>query len=158
MEIWGIEGLQMCRVEWSKAGADKSHCSHTLTGWIETPQILCALLNFTEMKVGGKNPAADVIGQSGPTSSSPTDNIFQDFTPCQRIGTTPAPLFANCLTLNIHNLYIYTFWFYFQQPLGSCCQWRNSCSQMFVKSKSKYKRQKAVLLWIFFNEIPPRFY
>lgn len=83
--------------------------------------------------------SAGVIGQSEPISSSPTDNIFQDFTPCQRIRTAPAPLFANCLTLNIHNLYAYTFCFYFQQPLDSCCQWTSSCSQMLVKSQTKYK-------------------
>lgn len=139
-----MEGLQMWRVERSGAAADKSRGSHTLTGRIETPQILRALLNFREMKVGVKKiqqprRSAGVIGQSEPISSSPTDNIFQDFTPCQRIRTAPAPLFANCLTLNIHNLYAYTFFFYFQQPLDSCCQWTSSCSQMLVKSQTKYK-------------------
>ena len=34
--------------------ADKSNGSRTLTGWIETPQILSALLNFRKMKVGGE--------------------------------------------------------------------------------------------------------
>lgn len=34
--------------------ADKSKGSRTLTGWIETPQILSALLNFRKMKVGGE--------------------------------------------------------------------------------------------------------
>lgn len=48
-----MEGLQMWRVERSGAAADKSRGSHTLTGRIETPQILRALLNFREMKVGG---------------------------------------------------------------------------------------------------------
>lgn len=33
--------------------ADKSKVSCPLTGWIETPQILSALLNFRTMKVGG---------------------------------------------------------------------------------------------------------
>lgn len=34
--------------------ADKSKGSCTLTGWIEPPQILSALLNFRKMKVGGE--------------------------------------------------------------------------------------------------------
>lgn len=34
--------------------ADKSKGSRALTGWIETPQILSALLNFRKMKVGGE--------------------------------------------------------------------------------------------------------
>lgn len=101
-----MEGLQMWRVERSGAAADKSRGSHTLTGRIETPQILRALLNFREMKVGGGDKgevqqprrSAGVIGQSEPTSSLPTDNIFQDFSPCQRIRTAPAALFAHCLT------------------------------------------------------------
>lgn len=40
--------------------ADKSKGSRTLTGWIETPQILSALLNFRKINVGGekKIPAA----------------------------------------------------------------------------------------------------
>lgn len=44
--------------------ADKSKSSRTLTGWIETPQILSALLNFTKMKVGGEKI------QQRPTSCS----------------------------------------------------------------------------------------
>lgn len=60
-----MEGLQMWRVERSGAAADKSRGSHTLTGRIETPQILRALLNFREMKVGG------VGGGEGP--AAPTE-------------------------------------------------------------------------------------
>lgn len=38
----------------AQSRADKSKGSRTLTGWIETPQILSALLNFRKMKVGGE--------------------------------------------------------------------------------------------------------
>lgn len=38
----------------AQSRADKSKGSGTLTGWIETPQILSALLNFRKMKVGGE--------------------------------------------------------------------------------------------------------
>lgn len=44
--------------------ADKSKGSRALTGWIETPQILSALLNFSEMKVGSERSL------SGPSSCS----------------------------------------------------------------------------------------
>lgn len=104
-----MEDLQMWRVEESEAGADKSNGSHTLTGWIETPQILSALLNFREMKVGGEKIQqrvdaqrwrTGVIAQGEAMLSSPTDNIFQGFTPCQRIRTAsctaPAPFSSIC--------------------------------------------------------------
>lgn len=48
-----MEGLQMWSIT-EQSRADKSKGSHTLTGWIETPQILSALLNFRKMKVGGE--------------------------------------------------------------------------------------------------------
>lgn len=113
-----MEDLQMWRVEQSEAGADKSNGSHTLTGWIETPQILRALLNFREMKVGGEKiqQRADaqrwrtgVIAQSEAMSSS--DYISQGFTLCQRIRTAsctaPAPFSSICKLFDIeHTLYI----------------------------------------------------
>lgn len=37
-----------------RSRADKSKGSCTLTGWIETPQILSALLNFRKINVGGE--------------------------------------------------------------------------------------------------------
>lgn len=122
-----MEDLQMWRVEQSEAGADKSNGSHTLTGWIETPQILSALLNFREMKVGGEKiqQRADaqrwrtgVIAQTEAISSSPTDNISRISRPVKGSEQLIAQLrlllalFANCLRINIH--YIYFFYFTFR--------------------------------------------
>lgn len=46
---------------------DKSKGSRILTGWIETPQILSALLNFRKMKVGRERclsrPSSCSLGQ-----------------------------------------------------------------------------------------------
>lgn len=49
-----MEGLQMWESITEQSRADKSKGSRALTGWIETPQILSALLNFRKMKVGGE--------------------------------------------------------------------------------------------------------
>lgn len=58
---WGLEGVivdgrypdveSLPEQRWT----DKSKGSCTLTGWIETPGILSALLNFRKMKVGKRD-------------------------------------------------------------------------------------------------------